>query len=286
MSYPGALRRAWIDGRPTDPQQAELRLGEGRLLSGLGLFETLSLREGRALDLDRHLRRIAGAAERISLELPELAAVRARIAEAAAETVGGFGWLKLVVVDGGPWILLSGPLEASLEGVAASAVLLPWRRNPHDPLAGMKSLSYASNLLALKEAKRRGADEGLWLNTRGGLAEGCTSNLFLVRPGRLLTPAVREGVLPGIVREHVLEAASELGLALSEGRVRLRQLERSREAFLTSSLRGVRPLVRVEGRPVGSGRPGPLTARIARRVEAARAREVGLLDSAGAASDI
>jgi branched-subunit amino acid aminotransferase/4-amino-4-deoxychorismate lyase len=161
------------------------------------------------------------------------------------------------------------PLE---EGRPSRAVILPWRRCLRDPLAGLKTLSYAANLVGLEEARRRNADEGLWLNTRGHLAEGCASNLFVIMGRALFTPGVGEGILAGIVRGVVLRAAGEIGLPVHEGRLRVRRLERAREAFLTSSLRGVRPLVAVDGRPVGSGRPGVVTRRLAERVRELRAR--------------
>jgi branched-subunit amino acid aminotransferase/4-amino-4-deoxychorismate lyase len=145
-------------------------------------------------------------------------------------------------------------------------VLLPWRRHRRDPLAGLKTLSYAANARGLEEARRRGADEGLWLNDRGHLVEGCASNLFVVRHARLYTPSPADGILAGVVREIVLDVARSVGLVVHEGRLRLRRLERADEAFLTSSVRGVRPLVALGGSPVGPGRPGPWTRRIREEV--------------------
>ena len=115
-------------------------------------------------------------------------------------------------------------------------------------------------------ARERGADEGIWLNTRGHLAEGCSSNLFVVQGRKLFTPREGEGILPGVLRAIVLRASRGLGIATHEGKVRLHRLQHAREAFLTSSLQGVRPLVQFQGRPVGPGRPGPITLRIAAEV--------------------
>jgi branched-subunit amino acid aminotransferase/4-amino-4-deoxychorismate lyase len=161
-------------------------------------------------------------------------------------------------------------MEASEEGRPASAVLLRWRRCPADALAGIKSLNYAHNVLGLEEAQRRGADEGLWLNSRGHLAEGCSSNLFLVRHRKVYTPSTRDGVLAGIVRSLAIQATRRLGLVLHEGKVRLSRLQHADEAFLTSSSRGVRPLIEFEGKPVGRGRPGPITGAIMAEVHRLR----------------
>jgi branched-subunit amino acid aminotransferase/4-amino-4-deoxychorismate lyase len=142
------------------------------------------------------------------------------------------------------------------------AIVLPWRRNPQDPLAGMKTLGHAANVLALEEARRRGADEGIWLNVRGRVAEAATSNVFVVAHRRLFTPSLREGALPGIVRRQALALAREIGLTVHEGRVRLPRLAHGDEAFVTSSLRGIRPLVALDGRAIGRGEPGPVTRRL------------------------
>jgi branched-subunit amino acid aminotransferase/4-amino-4-deoxychorismate lyase len=143
---------------------------------------------------------------------------------------------------------------------------LPWRKSLDDPLAGCKSLNYAASALGLEAARSRGAQEGLWLNARGHLAEGCISNVFVIQGRRVFTPSERDGILPGIVRHLTVVAARKLGLDVHEGKIRLVRLERASEAFLTSSVRGIRPIVTFEGAPVGKGSPGPWTARIAAEV--------------------
>jgi branched-subunit amino acid aminotransferase/4-amino-4-deoxychorismate lyase len=213
------------------------------------------------------------------LDTPPAGTLRACALEAAGDGAPACGWVKIVLTGGGRSFVFRGAMDRDEEGSSASAVLLPWRRNADDPLAGLKTLNYAGNLIGLDLARRRGADEGLWVNTRGHLAEGCTSNLFVVHAGKLFTPGLREGILPGVVRGLAITAARRLGCPVHEGRLRLPRLARASEAFLTSSLRGVRPLVRFQGRPVGSGRPGAWTRRIA--AEVARARRAGPESTAG-----
>jgi len=268
MRLPEAGREGWIDGGRVPIGELRIGVDDPAFHAGLGLFETIAVRGGRLLDFDAHLERLAAGAERLRLSLPELARLREIPIEAASSIV--CGWVKVIVTGGGRWFVFGSEMDPAEEGRAVRAVLLPWRRNPADALAGLKTLNYAANLLGADEARRRGADEGLWLNTRGHLTEGCISNLFVVRRRALFTASERDGILPGIVRGLALRAAGGLGLAVHVGKLRLPRLRGADEAFLTSSLRAVRPLVEYEGRPVGSGRPGPVTAAVAAAVAALR----------------
>jgi branched-chain amino acid aminotransferase len=261
---------AWFDGQWTVMGQARLRLADPGVLAGLGLFETLGVRRGRPLELEEHLARLQRGAERLGVPLPEHDSLREATRRLAAEHAGPDGWLKIVTTRGGSCAVFGGPLDPTEWERPAAAVLLSWRRSPSDPLAGCKTLNYAPFVLGLEQARRRQADEGLWLNTRGHLAEGCASNLFVIRGETLHTPGIREGILPGITRALVLRAARELGLVVHEGKLRLKRLETAHEAFLTSSALGLRPVVVFEGRRVGSGEPGRVTRRLQQEVERLR----------------
>jgi branched-subunit amino acid aminotransferase/4-amino-4-deoxychorismate lyase len=263
----------WLDGRLVPPSQATVAVTDPAVQFGLGIFETIAVREGCPLERAAHLERLTACAERLGVPLPERAGLDAAVVQAAAGVEGGCGWLRVIASRSGRCAVFAGPMAASEDGTSVRAVLLRWRRCPADVLAGLKSLNYAANILGLEEAERRGADEGLWLNTRGHLAEGCSSNLFVVRGRAVFTPAARDGILPGIVRGLAIEAARGLGFLIHEGKVRLPRLLRADEAFLTSSTRGVRPLVEFEGKPVGRGRPGPVTVTIAAEVR--RLRGIG-----------
>jgi branched-subunit amino acid aminotransferase/4-amino-4-deoxychorismate lyase len=263
----------WVDGMRQPVRDARVPIDDPAFQAGLGLFETIAIRKGRPLDLELHLARLASGAQQMGIELPAVEVLRAVAREAANDGAELHGWLKIIVTGGGHSFVMRGAMDAADEGRPASAILLPWRRNLDDPLVGLKTLNYAANRMGLEMAQARGADEGLWLNTRGHLAEGCRSNLFVMHGGRLFTPGMREGILPGVVRGRVLTAARALGLAVHETRVRVPRLRRAAEAFLTSSLRGVRPLVRFERAAVGTGRPGAVTCRIAEEV--ARLRMAG-----------
>ena len=136
------------------------------------------------------------------------------------------------------------------------------RRNSQSPLSGLKSVNYLESILARQEARVAGVDEALCLNEKGLLAEASMSNIFLINDGILQTPGTEHGILPGVTREVVLELASQLAISALEKDIRLEEVYQAQEAFLTNSLMEVMPLVEVNGRPVGSGGPGPVTQRL------------------------
>jgi len=256
----------WLDGRPMRVAEMSVALTDPALHVGLSVFETLAVRRGRPLELAEHLDRLGRSAARLRVTLPPRDALAYTVCEAAAAESTGCGWLKILATRGGRWAVVTGPMALDEEGRPVSAILLPWRRDPADPLAGVKCASYAHHELGLEEARRRGADEGLWRNSHGHLTEGSSSNLFVVVRRTISTPALREGVLAGVVRDLAIRAGRELGFDMHESRVRVRRLASAHEAFVTSSLCGVRPLVRFDGRPIGDGTPGRVTRAVAEAV--------------------
>jgi branched-chain amino acid aminotransferase len=140
-----------------------------------------------------------------------------------------------------------------------SAVISSFHRNSQSLLAGIKSTCYLESLLARQEAKNGGADDALLLNEKGFVAETSSSNIFTVRGSTMMTPREECGVLPGITRGAVLEIAPSLSLKTMETDIRLDELQTIDEAFLTNSLMGIMPLTRINGNPVGSGKPGVTT---------------------------
>jgi branched-chain amino acid aminotransferase len=149
------------------------------------------------------------------------------------------------------------------------------RRNEHSITAGLKTLAYTDAVAALIEARTAGADEVLFLDTAGHCSEASASNLFAVISGRLATPPTTCAALPGITRAAVIELAAELGAPVDERPFGLDELKGADEAFLTSSLRGIVPLVRVDGRAIGSGTPGAVTQKVMTAYTALVKRECG-----------
>jgi branched-chain amino acid aminotransferase len=155
-----------------------------------------------------------------------------------------------------------------------SAHVASGRRNERAMTAGHKTLAYTDAVAALAEARAAGADEALFLDTEGHLSEATASNVFVVAGGALLTPPLSCGALPGITRAAVLRLAAELGAEAADDRpLDADALRAAEEAFLTSSVRELVPLVRVGGEPLGRGAPGPVTARLLAAYRALVARE-------------
>jgi branched-chain amino acid aminotransferase len=132
---------------------------------------------------------------------------------------------------------------------------------------GIKTGNYLNNILALQQAIARGGDDAILCSGSGDIAEGATSNVFLVQGGAILTPHLETGLLAGITREAVFELATELGQPPVETRLQPDDLYRADELFLTSSVRGIMPVTRIDGRPVGDGAVGPTTRALMDRYE-------------------
>ena len=273
----------YLNGELVEAERAAVPALDRGLLYGYGLFETMRSYGGRVFRLAEHYRRLEAGADLLAIPVPlTLGALEEAVDATLARNTLPDARLRLTVTagpeaGGGSSVVLLArevteyPPELRRRGMAA--VVSGVRRNETSPLARVKSLNCLDNLLAREEARRSGAGEALLLNTRGFIAEGATSNVFLVRDGALLTPAVEAGALPGITRQAVLELAGEDGIAVEEADVALPDLFGAGEAFLTNSVMEVMPLVSVDGRPVGPGRPGPLTERLARGYRELVARE-------------
>ena len=276
----------FLNGRFVERGEAAAPALDRGLLYGYGLFETMRSYGARVFRLEEHYRRLVEGAAVLDLP-PAFTLDDLRVAIDALLERNGLAdaYLRLTVTagpapdDGGasPSILLvARPLSGyppALYRRGTAAVTGSSRRNEASPLSRIKSLNYLDNLLAREEARHKGADEAILLNTRGLVAEGGASNLFLVSGGRLLTPGLDSGALPGITRAAVLELAPAAGLPCAECDVEAATLAGAAEAFLTNSIMGVMPLTRLDGRPIGSGRPGPVTGAIRRLYARTVARE-------------
>ena len=250
----------WVDGTILPYERATVPIADPALQSGMGVFETLAVRDGCVLDLAAHYARLRGTAECLGVELPERDELMTAARTIAGQLGERFGWIKIQAVRGGHCALSHGPGRARPRRHGGAASVAASRREParrpQDPeLRRVRARA--------EEARRRGADEGLWLNHRGHLAEGCASNVFVLQQRKLFTPSLRDGILPGVTRSLALTAARKLKLIVHEGKLRLPRLRAATEAFLTSSVRGVRPLIEFEGRRVGNGEPGDITREIA-----------------------
>jgi branched-chain amino acid aminotransferase len=267
-----------LNGRMVDPAQARLDPRDRGFLLGDGLFETMRAERGRVPFLDRHLDRLEAGAAALGIPLPQPrdtnAAACLEVLEANRLTDGNAA-LRITLSRGPgprglappaeptPTLLITAVPLTDATPPPARAVISAIRRNERSPLSRIKSLNYLDAVLALREARERGADEALLRNTAGRLACASAANLFLVQDGTLLTPDLGEGVLPGITRAILLEVAGGLGIAAEQARLPPSALEHAEEVFLTNSLIGLRPIVAVDGHPVGPGEAGPVARRLA-----------------------
>jgi branched-chain amino acid aminotransferase len=260
---------AWFGGRLVDEADVRISPADRGFTVGDGVFETLRTYGGRPFAVRRHLERLAASADALGLVLPPPADLAAAIdavvvanglpeSRVRVTVTAGEGAAATARGDGPPSLLVTvGPLPPA--PAMARVAVVPWTRNPHDPLAGVKATAYGGNVRALRWAHQQGADEGLFATVDGHLCEGTGTNVFLVVDGMVVTPPLASGCLAGVTRGLLLEAAAAEGQAIVEGDVALGALAAAPEAFLTSTTREVQPIAWVDGVALPSA-PGPLTA--------------------------
>ena len=241
---------------------------------GDGVFETMQVVRGEAFTLTRHLRRLRTSAAGMEIDCPADDTVRTAVA-AVLEANPDAGRLRITVSSGsGPLGSQRGDNPPTLVVAAGAAAswpphgsvrVMPWTRNEGGATAGLKTTSYAENVLSLRRANQHGDSEAIFANTRGELCEGTGTNVFVERDGQLLTPPLSSGCLAGITRELVLELVDVTETALP-----LEALLSADAAFLTSSTRDVMPISAVDGTAMPFV-PGPLTAAAAEAFAALKA---------------
>ena len=258
--------KVWIDGAVVEADQARVSVFDHGLTVGDGVFETAKVIDGVPFALTRHLDRLASSARGLGLTAPDDATLRAAVAEALAANAADSAAplrLRLTLTGGtsplgsdrgaaGPTLVVAlAPLTSWAP--TAKVVVVPWTRNERAATAGLKTTSYADNVVALAHAKQHGGSEALLANTAGMLCEGTGSNVFLVLDGELITPPLSSGCLAGVTRALVLEWTGAV-----ERDVPLGSLLEADEVFLTSSTRDVQP-VHAVGDDEYPAAPGPVT---------------------------
>jgi branched-subunit amino acid aminotransferase/4-amino-4-deoxychorismate lyase len=238
-----------LDGELVPARRPAVSALDRALFPGLGLFETTRIYDGRPFRLRQHLRRMRAGARRLGLRCPFDDERLARDVDRLIEANGARGAaLRLFVTSGGPGVRPSviGVLDhlrripASVWSRGAAAEIAPCVRDPRSPLAGVKSLNYLEGRILRAAARRRGAHDAIYLSPDGRLLEGTSCNLFAVIGGQIATPPLM-GILPGVTRACVMEL---LG-AVRERSLRIADLRRASEVFLTSSLVEVLPLSKI-----------------------------------------
>jgi 4-amino-4-deoxychorismate lyase len=266
-----------------DPDEPVLNADDEALLRGRAAFETTRVYAGTPFKLDEHLARLAGSAARIGLppvdvEECENLARSALDAAGELEAVLRLYWTAGREGSGYPTALaLVSSIPAHLEEVRARGIKLialplglqadlrafaPWL------LGGVKSTSYAVNMAAEAEAKRRGADDAVFLASGDIVLEGPVTNVWWRLDRVLYTPALELGILAGVTRATLIAEAAGLGYEVREGAFPLEHMAASEEAFTSSSVREVMPAIELDGRPVGDGGPGPVARELQTRLRA------------------
>ncbi|HPQ96842.1 MAG: branched-chain-amino-acid transaminase [Thiothrix sp.] len=279
----------WIDGELVPAEKARISVFDHGFLYGDGIFEGVRFYNRKPFRLSRHLKRLGQSAAALRLTLPvSLAALEQAVTQTIAASALDDGYLRILVTRGvgalginpdscpkGSAIVIADKLnmisdEQRLQGartlIAATRRSMPDRLDPR-----IKSLNYLNNILARMEANFAGVDEAILLNERGCVAEGSAENLFIVKNGELITPAVTEGALSGVTRGTTLELARELGLPAREGVLTPYDLYCADECILTGTGAKLIPVREVDGRPIPC--PGPVYRQLAAAFSELVARE-------------
>jgi branched-subunit amino acid aminotransferase/4-amino-4-deoxychorismate lyase len=268
----------WINGTLLPDDEASISVFDHGLVVGDGVFETVKVAGGVPFAFSRHLARLGRSAAGLGLPEPDLEAIRAG-ADALLEASGRPQQARLrITVTGGlsnlgsertgsaPAVIIAAG-KLTQWGATCDVVTVPWPRNERGATAGLKTTSYAENVVALAYARERGAGEAIFGNTVGNLCEGTGTNVFVVTGGRLITPPLSAGCLAGVTRDLVIEWAGAAEEDLGIG-----ALAAAEEAFLAGTTRDVQPIRNVDGTALPAA-PGPIT-RQAADIFATRSAEV------------
>jgi branched-chain amino acid aminotransferase len=276
-----------VNGRVFDQEHAVISVFDHGFLYGEGVYETWRTYNGQPFLFDRHMRRLRNSSSMIALAVPltdEQLEARCRETIRAAR-LDEEAYVRMLVTRGigelsydlagcpSPSIVVivkphvAPPPDVYERGVKVAIVPII-RNHPGTVSPLIKSNNLLNNALAMQEAARRGAFEGVMRNYRGELAECTTSNLFIVKDGAALTPPLDAGLLPGITREFVLEIGHDAGVPVREAVLHDADLFGADEAFLTSSTRELVPIVQVDDQRIGHGAPGVLTRALLERFRA------------------
>lgn len=256
----------YVNGALVPEDEARVSVFDRGFARGDGLFETLRAYGGRAFMLDEHLARLNHGLSTLRYQVSTAdLGLRAAVEETVSASGLASARVRVQITRGigttefdtrtetSPTVIVAVQPLADRPPKPLSTVISRIRRDELSPIAGIKTTNYIPSILARMEAEDAGADDAILLNYAGFVAEGCASNLFIVHSGRLLTPDLASGVLPGIVRQTVLQIAAELGIPTIEKPIEPALLEAADEIFLTSSTREVVPVATLEGRRVGEG---------------------------------
>ncbi len=278
--------KVYIDGRYHNERDAKVSVFDHGLLYGDGVFEGIRAYNGRVFRLAEHVERLYNSAKSILLNIPLTPAAMSRaVVETCRRNKLADAYIRLVVTRGvgtlgldpnrckrASVIIIAGKIQVyppALYARGMDIVTVPTARNLVNAVnPAIKSLNYLNNILAKIEANIAGVEEAIMLNSEGFVAECTADNLFIVNRGRLLTPPLSAGALYGITRGVVLELGREAGLSTGEPNLTRYDLYTADECFLTGTGAEIIPVVKIDGRVIGTGKPGKTTRRLIEKYHA------------------
>jgi len=278
--------KIYIDGKYLDERNAKISVFDHGLLYGDGIFEGIRVYNGRVFKLKEHIDRLFYSAKAILLEIPlKHEEVMRAVVETCRRNKLKEGYVRLLVTRGigtlglnpnscksPSVVVIAGKIQLyppALYEKGMEIVTVPTVRNLHSALnPAIKSLNYLNNILAKIEANNAGCEEAIMLNAEGYVAECTGDNLFIVKAAQLLTPPLSAGALYGITRGVVMDLAREKGLQVGEPNLTRYDVFNADECFLTGSGAEIVPVVKVDGRIIGTGTPGPVTRDLVQRYHA------------------
>jgi branched-chain amino acid aminotransferase len=272
--------KIYIDGKYYDEANAKISVFDHGLLYGDGIFEGIRAYHGRVFKLKEHVDRLYSSAKSLMLTIPlKREEMVKAVVDACRQNQIRDGYIRLVVTRGAgtlglnpnrcknPSVIIIAdkiqlyPKEYYERGM--DIITVPTVRNLHSALnPAIKSLNYLNNIMAKIEANNAGCEEAIMLNAEGFVAECTGDNLFIVAEGKLLTPPLWAGALYGITRRVVMELAAAAGMETREVNLTRHELFNADECFLTGTAAEIVPLVKIDGRVIGNGKPGPVTAKL------------------------
>jgi branched-chain amino acid aminotransferase len=278
--------KIFVDGKYYSERDAKVSVFDHGLLYGDGVFEGIRAYNGRVFKLREHIDRLFYSAKAILLNIPMLhSAVMRAVVETCRQNKLRDGYVRLVVTRGVGTLGLN-PKRCKRPSVIIIAdkiqlyppsfykrgldiITVPTTRNLHSAVnPAIKSLNYLNNILAKIEANNAGVEEAVMLNAEGFVAECTGDNLFIVKDGKVFTPPLSAGALYGITRQTVMDLAAEAGIAVFEPNLTRYDLFCADECFLTGTGAEIVPVVKMDGRIIGNGRPGPITRDLEARYHA------------------
>jgi branched-chain amino acid aminotransferase len=272
--------KIFIDGKYYNERDAKISVLDHGLLYGDGVFEGIRAYHGRVFKLKEHIDRLFCSAKAILLKIPmSHAQIMRAVVEACRKNKIRDGYVRLLVTRGvgtlglnpkscrrPSVIIIAGSIQLyppAFYQRGMDVVTVPTTRNLHSALnPAIKSLNYLNNILAKIEANNAGVEEAVMLNAEGFVAECTGDNLFIVKNGELFTPPLSAGALYGITRQTVIELAVEAGLKVTEPNLTRYDLFNADECFLTGTGAEIVPVVKIDGRVIGTGKPGTFTRKL------------------------